>query len=106
MNLTRLTKTQRSQGCGYSTVRTGVVSSTSGDYVIFVDESRDACLDPIDPRFPMLNLVFCTTERPLLRPRRTQLKSKENFWHTDPSKSEMGGKLRLALRDQSIQQRG
>ena len=30
-----------------------------GDYVVFVDESGDANLDPIDPRFPMLNLVFC-----------------------------------------------
>ena len=25
---------------------------------MFVDELGDACLDPIDPRFPMLNLVF------------------------------------------------
>jgi len=33
--------------------------STIGDYVMFVDESGDANLDPIDPRFPMLNLVFC-----------------------------------------------
>lgn len=33
--------------------------STIGDYVVFVDESGDANLDPIDPRFPMLNLVFC-----------------------------------------------
>ena len=29
-----------------------------GDYVVFVDESGDANLESIDPRFPMLNLVF------------------------------------------------
>ena len=26
-------------------------ASTLGDYVVFVDESREACLDPIDSRF-------------------------------------------------------
>jgi len=37
------------------------ISTTThfGEYVVFVDESGDANLDPIDPRFPMLNLVFC-----------------------------------------------
>lgn len=30
---------------------------------MFVNESGDANLDPIDPRFPMLNLVFCLTRK-------------------------------------------
>ena len=30
-----------------------------GDYVIFVDESGDACLDPISTHFPILNVSFC-----------------------------------------------
>jgi len=30
-----------------------------GDYIIFVDESGDACLDPISTRFPLLNVTFC-----------------------------------------------
>ena len=30
-----------------------------GDYVIFVDESGDACLDPISIHYPILNVSFC-----------------------------------------------
>ena len=65
MNLTRLTKNP-----AIATARADIQqsepaspSSTLGDYVIFVDDSGDACLDPIDPRFPMLNLVFCIIKR-------------------------------------------
>ena len=61
MNLTGLTKNPAIAGTRADVQQSepASLSSTFGDYVIFVDESGDACLDPIDPRFPMLNLVFC-----------------------------------------------
>lgn len=34
-----------------------------GDYVIFVDESGDACLDPISTHFPILNVSFCLVRK-------------------------------------------
>ena len=77
MNLTRLTKNLAITGARADIQQSEPASpsSTLGDYVIFVDDSGDTCLDPIDPRFPMLNLVFCIIKKgPLLRPRRTQLK--------------------------------
>ena len=60
--------------------------STIGDYVVFVDESGDANLDPIDPRFPMLNLVFCLIRKDhyidFVVPRLHQLKI-DFFGHAD-----------------------
>ena len=57
-----------------------------GEYVVFVDESGDANLDPIDPRFPMLNLVFCIIRKDHyfdhVTPKLKQLKE-EFFGHAD-----------------------
>ena len=60
MNLTRLTKKPDIAGLEriFNSPNPESSPSTLGDYVIFVDESG-ARLDLIDPRFPMLNLVFC-----------------------------------------------
>ncbi len=51
MNLTRLTTNPpiAEAGADIQQSELAAASSTSGDYVIFVDESGDACLDPIDP---------------------------------------------------------
>ncbi len=61
MNLTRLKKNPAIAGAGADIQQSEPSSPppTLADYVIFVDESGDACLDPIDSRSPMLNLVFC-----------------------------------------------
>ena len=65
MNLTRLTKNPAIAGAraDIQQPEPASPSSTLGDYVIFVDDSGDACLDPIDPRFPMVNLVFCIIKK-------------------------------------------
>jgi hypothetical protein len=87
-------------------------SSMLCDYVIFVDDSGDACLDPIDPRFPMLNLVFCIKKKDHyfdhVVPNLRGLKE-EFFGHTDLilHESEMRWKTGVftRLRDQSVHQR-
>ena len=52
MNLTRLTKNPDVAGARGDIQQSGPASpsSTLGDYVIFVDESGDACLDPNESR--------------------------------------------------------
>ena len=51
MNLTRLTTTPAITLAGADSQQSKYASSPSilGDYVNLVDESGDACLDPIDP---------------------------------------------------------
>jgi len=65
VNLTRLTKKSAITGSRADIQQSEPASpsSTLGDYVIFVDDSGDACLDPIDPRFPMLNLELCIIKK-------------------------------------------
>jgi hypothetical protein len=61
--------------------------STIRDYIVFVDESGDANFDPIDPRFPMLNLVFSLVRKDyyidFVVPQLHQLKI-DFFSHGDP----------------------
>ncbi len=114
MHLTRLTK---NPAIGWARAdiqqsEPASPSSTLGDYLIFVDDSGDACLDPIDPRFPMLNLMFCIIKRdhyfdhvvPNLRGFK-----EEFFGHTDLilHESEMRRQTGVfaRLRDQSVHQR-
>lgn len=114
MNLTRLTKNPAIAGARADIQQTepASLSSTFGDYVIFVDESGDACLDPIDPRFPMLNLVFCIIRKDHyfdhVVPNLKALKAKF-FGHTDLilHESEMRRKTGVfsRLRDPSVHQR-
>ena len=80
--------------------------------MIFVDESGDACLDPINPRFPMLNLVFCVIRKAHyfdhVVPNLKALKE-EFFGHTDLILHESVMRWKTGvfarLRDQSMHQR-
>ena len=114
MNLTRLTKNPSIAGAKADIQQSEPASPSSilGDYVICVDESGDAWPDPIDPRFPMLNIVFC-----IIRKDRyfdhvvSNLKAlKEEFFshtHLILNESEMRRKTGVfaRLRDQSVHQR-
>ena len=128
MNLTRLTKNPSIAGAKADIQQSEPASPSSilGDYVICVDESGDACPDPIDPRSPipdprfpipdsrfaMLNIVFC-----IIRKDRyfdhvvSNLKAlKEEFFshtHLILNESEMRRKTGVfaRLRDQSDHQR-